>query len=151
MTPGYNYSSCVKPPRSKCNNYVVRTIWPLQWPTPISVHPPSPSVAVVKLSISRRTGRRGSIQQNTPSQCYKDLLKGSVLQSLGVEGQARMIQVVYIVLWTMKINRLSYFILEISFYIVYRLLYTSCVLIFIPPLVTLWGCIVRHCLKMIFE
>ena len=145
MTSGY-IVPVLKPPRSKCNNYVVRTIWPLQWPTPISVYPPSPSVAVVKLSISRRTGRRGSIQQNTPSQCYKDLLKGSVLQSLGVEGQARMIQVVYIVLWTMKINCLSYFILEMSFlWAMYRLVYTSCVLIFIPPIVTLWGCIVRHC------
>lgn len=57
-----------------------------------SILPELPSNKLVKLSVSRRTGRRGSIQQNTPSQCYKDLLKGSVLQSLGVEGQARMIQ-----------------------------------------------------------
>ena len=33
------------------------------------------------------------MQQTTASKCYKELLKGSVLQTLGVEGQARMIQV----------------------------------------------------------
>ena len=33
------------------------------------------------------------MQQTTASKCYKELLKGSVLQTLGVEGQARMVQV----------------------------------------------------------
>jgi hypothetical protein len=42
---------------------------------------------------SRRTSRRGSIQNHTSQQCYRDLLKGSILQRVGAEEQARLIQV----------------------------------------------------------
>lgn len=49
---------------------------------------------VVSLSVpSRRNCRRGSIQNHTSQQCYKDLLKGSILQRVGAEEQARLIQV----------------------------------------------------------
>jgi hypothetical protein len=41
---------------------------------------------------SRRTSRRGSIQNHTSQQCYRDLLKGSILQRVGAEEQARLIQ-----------------------------------------------------------
>ena len=58
-----------------------------------------------------------------------------MLQSLGVEGQARMIQVVYTVLWTMKINYLSYFILEIVFceQCVWATVHILCVNIYTTP------------------
>ena len=43
--------------------------------------------------MNRRSERRGSIQQYTPSQCYKDTLKGSILHRVGAEGQSAVIQV----------------------------------------------------------
>ena len=48
---------------------------------------------MAKLNSSRRKGRRGSIQPQTASRCYKDLLKGSILESVGVEEQAQVINV----------------------------------------------------------
>lgn len=56
--------------------------------------PDSVFCTVVSLSVpSRRNCRRGSIQNHTSQQCYKDLLKGSILQRVGAEEQARLIQV----------------------------------------------------------
>ena len=43
--------------------------------------------------MTRRAERRGSIQQYTPSQWYKDTLKGSILHTVGAEGQSAVIQV----------------------------------------------------------
>lgn len=43
--------------------------------------------------MSRRAERRGSFQQYTPSQWYKETLKGSILHRIGVEGQSTVIQV----------------------------------------------------------
>ncbi|CAI8021729.1 High affinity cAMP-specific 3',5'-cyclic phosphodiesterase 7A [Geodia barretti] len=52
-----------------------------------------PANKLVSLSVpSRRHSRRGSIQNHTSQQCYKDLLKGSILQRVGAEEQARLIQ-----------------------------------------------------------
>lgn len=42
-------------------------------------------VSVAKLSIARRHGRRGSIKYATTSNCFKELLKGSVIECIGVE------------------------------------------------------------------
>jgi hypothetical protein len=53
-----------------------------------------PTNKLVSLSVpSRRNSRRGSIQNHTSQQCYRDLLKGSILQRVGAEEQARLIQV----------------------------------------------------------
>ena len=41
--------------------------------------------------MTRRAERRGSIQQYTPSQWYKDTLKGSILHTVGAEGQSAVI------------------------------------------------------------
>ena len=49
--------------------------------------------SAVHLSVSRRAERRGSIQQYSPSQCYRQSLKGSILHRVGVEGQSTVIQV----------------------------------------------------------
>ena len=55
---------------------------------------PFSSCTVVSLSVpSRRHSRRGSIQNHTSRQCYRDLLKGSILQQVGAEEQAKLIQV----------------------------------------------------------